>query len=143
MVQEARITTTSPVSSEMETSSMMTNTATGQSIVAVTSNETVDEKKDGDDKEEKENVPDLGGTKRLAAEYAKEFQCTFYFSLFLSLIGGALECSVWAYFFPESLEIFYDPTDPDYDQLLMEMILKFVLVGICNFVCTSGGFYLA
>merc|ERR1719361_3213724 len=110
----------------METSSMLTNRANGQSIVAVASNETADENEDGDDEEEKENVPDLGGTKRLAAEYAQEFQCTFYLSLILSLIGGGLECSVWAYLFPESLEILSNPNDPDFNQDLMVMILEFV-----------------
>jgi len=138
--------TLSPLSGEFETVPMTSNAANEQSIVAVTSKEAVDEKKDGDhddsDKEEKDKVPDLGGTKRLAAEYAQEFQCEFYFSVILSLIGGALECFVWAYLFPESLEILYDPDASDFDNELTMLILKFVIVGICNFVCTSGGFYL-
>merc|ERR1719474_553471 len=84
------------------------HTMTATSIVPVDGNSTDPDGEGGDgnnavDKDEAA-IPNLGGTKRLAAEYAKEHRCLFYSAAFFSILSGAVMPS-FAVLFPRIIEV--------------------------------------
>merc|ERR1719229_1421582 len=84
------------------------NTMTATSIVPLDGTNTESDGDGGDcnnaeDKDEAA-IPNLGGTKRLAAEYAKEHRCLFYSAAFFSILSGAVMPS-FAVLFPRIIEV--------------------------------------
>jgi len=92
-----------------------TATANNGNDVIVPVNDDSEDAKGNEDKKEEENVPDMGGTKRLLAEYANDFKCIYWSAVISALLTGLLFPAAFAYFFPEILEFFAEEGYADCD----------------------------
>jgi len=77
---------------------------------------TDDKNKDAEE-DEKEKVPDFGGTKRLNRDYANEFQCPFYFGTLMAVLNGPLWPVAYGWFFPEIITMLSEEISCEPDAL--------------------------